>query len=71
MARFILLTIIIFIALTFAMTFLKGLLRRAFNSQVQTNNKTDATSSTTKQKELYNKNGVIVMKDESNPPSKI
>jgi hypothetical protein len=70
MTRFILLTIIIFIALTFLMTFLKGVLRRAmsthihnsFNNQEQ---KTTRPAKSTAQEEIYRKNGVVVLQGDA------
>lgn len=67
MARFILITILAFIALTFLMTFLKGLLRRAINakvSEVAQNLASEQSSSAKGGKELYRKNGVVVLQGE-------
>ncbi len=69
MARFILITIIAFIALTFLMTFLKGLLRRAINAKVSEAaqnlaSEQQSSSPASVQKELYRKNGVVVLQGE-------
>ena len=77
MARFLLLTIIAFIALTFLMTFLKGALRRAMNMQPPSDSPHNAAknqasratppSQNNTHKELYRNNDIIVLQGEATP----
>jgi hypothetical protein len=64
MARYIIFSILCFIVLTFLMTAIKGILRRAMNLASSVESRT-APPPATESKELYRKNGVVVMKGET------
>ena len=68
MARYILFTILCFILLTFLMTTIKGVLRRAMNlTSTQKEPRTPSTPPVPppSSEELYRKNGIVVLKGET------